>query len=124
MHIPDELLASLPAFGTLIGTLDRDDNIIGEVPAIVSARGEGIQVLLHRLPFIAHDGLPYAHPGWLAGRPECQRSWAAGTFGPFSGRPQSRWRAKAHSPSDPGRAAAASRSGARAAPSLHGAGPP
>jgi hypothetical protein len=37
MHVPDELLASFPAFGVLIGTLDRDDNIIGEVPAIVSA---------------------------------------------------------------------------------------
>jgi hypothetical protein len=48
MHVPDELLASLPVFGTLIGTLDRDDNIIGEILAIASARGEGIQVLLSR----------------------------------------------------------------------------
>ena len=54
VHVPDQLPGGLSSLGTLIGPLERGDDVLGEVAGEVGTLDEGVEVLLHHLSLCTH----------------------------------------------------------------------
>src|SRR6516165_2152664 len=67
VDVPDQLPGGVPPAGALVGAFEGGHGVVGEIGGVIGALDQGVQVVLHDLPFGTHCRSPFPSRSFAGG---------------------------------------------------------